>query len=246
MSRGQVEELVVRIFQVAGVQNRRCRPRALGLYRSVVMALILVRQNLNQTTAGDMFGVSQATVSRIYRRVLPLIEQVLCLHRPLFDDAVAGRLVLVDGTDVPTGNRAGHEHNYSGKRHRQGLTVQVASDTDGGLLALSTPLPGRTHDRRAFAETNWEQQLSSHPVIADSAYLGTNAMTARKRTKHVGLSHGDQSNNRTISTIRSPIERCIAHVKNWKILATGYRGRLNELPNIIRIITTLEFYRLGW
>jgi hypothetical protein len=37
-----------------------------------------------------------------------------------------------------------------------------------------------------------------------------------------------------------------AHLKNWKILATGCRGRLSELPNIIRIITALEFYRLGW
>jgi hypothetical protein len=36
------------------------------------------------------------------------------------------------------------------------------------------------------------------------------------------------------------------HVKNWKILATGYRGRLAELPDIIRIIAALEFYRLGW
>jgi hypothetical protein len=52
--------------------------------------------------------------------------------------------------------------------------------------------------------------------------------------------------NRSISTLRSAVERAIAHWKNWKILATGYRGRLTELPNIIRIITTLEYYRLGW
>ncbi|GDY34099.1 hypothetical protein GTS_57320 [Gandjariella thermophila] len=49
-----------------------------------------------------------------------------------------------------------------------------------------------------------------------------------------------------ISSLRSAVERCIAHVKNWKILATGFRGRLAELPNVIRIVTTLEFYRLGW
>jgi hypothetical protein len=40
--------------------------------------------------------------------------------------------------------------------------------------------------------------------------------------------------------------RAIAHLKNWKILSTGYRVRLAELPNVIRIITALEFYRLGW
>jgi hypothetical protein len=47
-------------------------------------------------------------------------------------------------------------------------------------------------------------------------------------------------------THRSAVERCIAHLKNWKILATGYRGRLAELPNVIRIVTRIEFYRLGW
>ncbi|MGW3471290.1 hypothetical protein ACWDKQ_23160 [Saccharopolyspora sp. NPDC000995] len=49
-----------------------------------------------------------------------------------------------------------------------------------------------------------------------------------------------------MSSLRSAVERCIAHFKNWKILATGYRGRLAELPGIVRIITALEFYRLGW
>jgi hypothetical protein len=42
------------------------------------------------------------------------------------------------------------------------------------------------------------------------------------------------------------VERTISHLKNWKILATGYRGRLSELPRIIRIVTNLELDRLGW
>ncbi|MFC5112000.1 hypothetical protein [Kibdelosporangium philippinense] len=40
-------------------------------------------------------------------------------------------------------------------------------------------------------------------------------------------------NNKFISSLRSAVERCIAHIKNWKMIATGYRGRLSELPNII-------------
>jgi len=60
------------------------------------------------------------------------------------------------------------------------------------------------------------------------------------------LSDDRKATNKTISGLRSAVERCIAHLKNWKILATGYRGRLAELPNVIRIITKLEFYRLDW
>ena len=102
------------------------------------------------------------------------------------------------------------------------------------------------HDRKAFTESGWEDLLADTPVIGDPAYQGTHAITPRKKPKGGELSTGDKANNKTISSIRSAVERCIAHLKNWKILATGYRGRLSELPDIIRIIASLEFYRLGW
>lgn len=105
---------------------------------------------------------------------------------------------------------------------------------------------GSMHDRKAFDECGWEDRLSETPTIADPAYQGTHAITPRKKPKGGELSTNDKANNKTISSIRSAVERCIAHVKNWKILATGYRGRLAELPTIIRIIAALEFYRLGW
>src|SRR5438270_555398 len=195
---------------------------------------------------GDLFGVSQPTVSRVVRGILPLIGEALCLHVPDLEQAIRGRLVLVDGTDVPTGNRTGHGDNYSGKRHRAGLNIQVAADTSGGLLGISGPLSGSMHDRKAFAECDWEDLLANTPTIADPGYLGTYAITPRKKPKGGELSENDKASNKEISSLRSAVERCIAHVKNWKILATGYRGRLAELAAVIRIITALEFYRLGW
>ncbi|WP_225978853.1 transposase family protein [Gandjariella thermophila] len=107
-------------------------------------------------------------------------------------------------------------------------------------------MPGAMHDRKSFTECGWEDLLADVPVIADPAYQGTHAITPRKKPKGGELSIGDKANNRVISSLRSAVERCIAHVKNWKILATGFRGRLAELPNVIRIVTALEFYRLGW
>ncbi|QJU07962.1 transposase family protein [Candidatus Saccharibacteria bacterium oral taxon 488] len=49
-----------------------------------------------------------------------------------------------------------------------------------------------------------------------------------------------------MASLRAGIEHCIAQLKNWKILKTGYRGPLHELPNIIQTITKLELYRLSW
>lgn len=242
----QIQELVARIWQIVQCQEEQAWPPVVGLYRAVVITLVYVRQNLNQAAVGDLFGISQPTVSRIYRGILPLIGQALCLHVPDLEEAISGRLVLVDGTDVPTGNRAGHKDNFSGKRRRSGLNVQVAADTNGGLLGISAPLRGSMHDRKAFAESGWEDLLGETSVIGDPAYQGTHAITPRKKPKKGELSIGDKANNEVISSLRSAVERCIAHIKNWKILATGYRGRLSELPNIISIITSLEFYRLGW
>ncbi len=242
----QVQELVARIHQILP-DSPQGRPPLLGLYQRVVLTLVLLRQNLNQMAVADWFGVSQPTVSRIYRAMLPLIEQVTCNHRPSLPEVLRGRVVLVDGTLVPIGNRrtdlATHLTNFSGKRHKAGVNVQILSDLDGQLLAVSTPTPGKTHDRAAFATTGFETLLDRIPTLG---YQGTSV--TRPQRKPPGRDHHPHTaiRNRSISRLRSAVERAIAHWKNWKILATGYRGRLTELPNIIRITTTLEYYRLGW
>lgn len=238
---------MARIWQILGpASTPRGRRRALGLFRSVVLTLVLVRSNVSQSTAADLFGVSQSTVSRVFRRFLPLIEQAICVHMPSLTDVLRGRLILVDGTLVPTGNRAGHENNYSGRRRRAGLSIQVLASTAGDLLAVSAPCQGKTHDRAAFAEVGWEELLVDIPTLGDLGYQGTTVITPRRKPRGGELSVHDKDYNREVSAIRSAVERAIAHLKNWKILATGYRGRLAELPNIIRIVTKLEFYRLDW
>jgi hypothetical protein len=234
--------------QVVGPRPATGRPPGLGLFKQVVMVLMLLRQNVTQYVIADMHGISQPTVSRIYRRLLPIIEQVTCLHTPgELVDLAEGRIVLVDGTDVPTRRFApAITENYSGKRHRHGISIQIAATLDGTLLAVSDRVPGRRHDCWAITRTGWEEALDGHCWIADPAYLGTSAITPTKRPRGSELFENRREVNAHISSMRSAIERTIAHLKNWKILATGYRARLSELPNIIRIVTRLEFYRLGW
>jgi hypothetical protein len=256
-----LRELTARIRQIVPDPDRRTgRPPALSLQRSVLLTLVLLRQNLPQTLAADLFGVSQPTVSRVFRRFTPLIGQVLCPHTP-DPAALLARLstVLVDGTLVPTGNRAHPDPrpgdgtrrrphpNYNGKHREQGLSVQVVTDPHGRLLAVCPPLPGGVHDSRAYRLTGLDDLLKTTPVIADLGYQGTDAITPRrKRPGHSEHTPADQAWNTLIAQHRWPVERAIAHLKNWKILATGYRGRLAELPAIIRIVACLEFYRLGW
>jgi len=160
----EIEELVRRIGQVLGDRpSSSGRPRLLGLYRQVVLVLLYVRQHLSQMVLADVFGVSQPTVSRIYRFIMPLLDQVLCVHEPDLPAVFRNREVVVDGTVVPMQNRANNRENYSGVRRQQGLKVQVAAATDGTLLAVSDPAPGPRHDRRAITECGWNQSWITTP-----------------------------------------------------------------------------------
>ena len=160
-------------------------------------------------------------------------------------DAVAQRVVLIDGTLVPTGNRAGQEGNYAGKHRRAGLSVQVLADLTGGLLAVSAPRPGSMHDRRAFTETGFEALLAGTPTVGDLGYLGATVITPRRKPPGGQLSTRDTDSNMEVSALRSAVERAIAHLKNWKILATRYRRPLCTLSICLATITALAFYRLN-
>lgn len=86
-------------------------------------------------------------------------------------------------------------------------------------------------------------ELTCVTWIADTAYSAT---TPIRKTPERDRLDWEKKFNYDISSVRTPVEQVIVHLKNWKILSHGYRDRLNELPAITRIITNPELYRLGW
>lgn len=54
----------------------------MGLDKPVVLMLFLLRQNLVQEAAADLFGVFQAAVSWRRAALLPVVEKVLAAHLP--------------------------------------------------------------------------------------------------------------------------------------------------------------------
>jgi hypothetical protein len=57
------------------------------------------------------------------------------------------------------------------------------------------------------------------------------------------LTESAREYNLAIASRRASVERVIAHLKNWKLLATGYRGLLDRFPVFLDTITKLEIYR---
>jgi hypothetical protein len=123
LSPQQLDLLCDRIADLTGPwQPPRGRHRTLSLAAAVTMTLVWLRHNLSQALLGAFDDVSQPTVPRIITRLRGLIEQVTTQGIPVLAETAPTERLLVDGTLLPTGNRAGRQGQglYSGKRH-QGL-----------------------------------------------------------------------------------------------------------------------------
>ncbi|MEJ8632174.1 transposase family protein [Streptomyces sp. MS2.AVA.5] len=220
---------------------------ALGLYRSVVLVLFMLRQNPVQEAAAELFGISQATVSRRWSTLLPVVERVLARHVPDPAEASSGRVVLVDGTLVTTWDwKSEGTSMFSGKHRDTGFNLQVASTLAGDLLAVSVPVPGSRHDAFAWRQSCFPEAFADRDKLGDLGYVGTEIRTGRRKPPGRDRSAGDKEANRSVTTLRAAVERAIAHLKDWKILATRYRGPLTRFPTVAKTVTALTFYKKGW
>src|SRR5512135_1441818 len=130
LSAEQLSKLVARCDGLLGEWDKgRGRPRALSFFNAVVGTVAVLRKNLAQAVVGDFLNTSQSTISRTLRYFRPVVAAVLTEFVPDVVTACAGEVPLVDGTLVPTGNRAGQPELYSGQRHRAGVNVHVLATT---------------------------------------------------------------------------------------------------------------------
>src|SRR6266508_608610 len=247
----QVAELVTTVFGLLGGvwQPVRGRHRVLGLYRAVVLTLFLLRRNESQAVAGELFGCSQSTVSRLIRRLRPLLRAATAAFAGDVRAQAKRSAVLIDGFLAPTGNRTGVADMYSGKRHAAGFNVQTVADLAGRLVDTGLPCPGARHDSKALAESGIADRWASHlrdggpGMIGDLGFLGTTAITGPRKPPRRELTDIQRACNTALNSLRAAIERAIAHLVNWKVLDTGWRGRLTDFPDVLRTVTGLEIYR---
>jgi hypothetical protein len=149
----QLTDLVARIHGLCGDKFISAgRPLALGLFRSVALVVCLIRKNVTQDFAGAVFGVSQATVSRRWDLLRPVIGNVLAEVVPDPRQVVGRGTVLVDGTVCPTWDWAHVPDLFSAKTGYPGMNLQIAATLEGALVAVGpVPVHGARHDAHAYA-----------------------------------------------------------------------------------------------
>ncbi|MFE4868217.1 transposase family protein [Streptomyces sp. NPDC056682] len=146
----------------------------MGLDKPVVLMLFLLRQNLVQEAAADLFGVFQAAVSWRRAALLPMVEKVLAAHLPDPAEASAD-VVLIDGTTLVTTWDWASEGTtmFSGKHRDTGFNLQVAAPLAGDLLAVSDPVPGSRHDMHAWRHSGFPKAFAEREGMGDMGYVGS-------------------------------------------------------------------------
>ena len=139
LRRGQLTELAERVAAAIGdVVKPGGSPAVIG-YKSVAMAVALIRTNITQEMAGGIFGCSQATVSRRWDLLRPVIGPVLADCIPDRRQILGGGTALVAGTIAPTWDWAAIPDLFSGEAGYPGMNLQIAATLGGRLPRPAVP-----------------------------------------------------------------------------------------------------------
>src|SRR4051812_1565852 len=149
----QLTDLVARLHELCGDKFVSTGPPlALGLFRSVALVVCLMRKNVTQDFAGAVFGVSQATVSRRWDLLRPLIGDALAEGVPDPLEVVGRGAVLVEGGVCPPWDWRPVPALSPARAGSRGMTLQTAPPLDAQPAGAGpAPVHGARHDAYAFA-----------------------------------------------------------------------------------------------
>jgi hypothetical protein len=243
---GRVREIVGTEWEAPPVG----RPHVLPLFAAVVAVLFGLRHNMPDDVVGEVFGCSQATITRYHDLLHPILRWVTRPETDEQHERAQGEGVLVDGFVAPVGERDGYDGLFSGKKHVSGQNVQVVADLDGRVADVGDPLPGARHDAVAFFISGIAERWATHyapggsGILGDGGYQRTGPITPAKKPPNGELTDQQRVYNYSLNRLRAAVERAIAHMKNWKILKTGYHRIMTNFPDVLRTVTALEIFRV--
>jgi DDE superfamily endonuclease len=226
------------------------RRRVPGVYRAVVLTPYLLRRNESPAVAGEPFGCSRSGVSRMTRRPRALLRPATAEPAGQLRVPATRSAVPAAGLLAPTGERSDVVGMYCGKRQDSGLNGRAVADPAGRLVDTGLATPGGRHAGTALTGSGIADRWAAHlhpggpGMLADLGYRGTGAITGERKPPGGERADVQRTCNRAINSVRAAVERAIAHRTNWKILDTGWRGRLTEFPELLRTVTGLEIYRV--
>ena len=199
----------------------------------------------------NAYGISKSTACRLFHRIHWLLFSVKEFRLPPVKDLKPGPYT-VDGTIIcvcRSSNYGTQRRQYSGKHKRHCAKIQIIASA-GTIIpeAVTYTRFGATHDFGLFKGMA-DKIPDGVILIGDAGYQGMEAlmpgsMTPYKKPRGGELTPEQKASNKRLSTWRIDIEHVNAYIKRFDILSTVYRGKIDELESIVKLICGICRYEL--
>jgi hypothetical protein len=236
-------------------------PFELSLRDHLLLTVVWLRVYPTHEVLGYLFGVSDSTVSRLIRRVLPVLEasgrDTMRMPDPgkkrrrSLDDLLHDTpelAVVIDSFEQRVQRPRDREEAdgyYSGKKKQHTLKSQIAVDeTSGQVVDVSASVPGPMADLHLLEQSKLLDRLPSGVGgIGDLAYVGIaqlhpDGLGAAPRRKPRGQPRPpeDVAYNTAFSRRRIIVENTIGRLRRYQsITQTDRNHRQLHMPRVIAI-----------
>lgn len=248
-----VEDVLPRFAEAEAQRlSRPDRQRAIGgghpfelePINQVLLTVIWLRQYPTYEVLGYLFGVSDTTVGRVIKRVLPLLEaagrDTMRMPDPgkkqrrQLDEllrATPELAVIIDTFEQRVQRpreRAEADSYYSGKKKSHTLKSQVAVDAATGEIAdVSVSVRGPMADMALLKETALLARLPEGvSALGDLAYVGLDKLhpaglgaTPKRKPRGKPRPPQDSTYNTAFARRRVPVEHTIGRMRRFQALA---------------------------
>ncbi len=158
---------------------------------------VYYRTDLTMRQPAPLFGVSPATVCRVFQR----LSSPLALEPTRANADATDRLWIVDGTLVPVRDR---RVGASSHIYRFSANVQVIADAETYLVvAAARPVPGNTADAKAWQSSGLADCCESATVVGNGAYINTGLIVPPRKRPGRPLLKGEEEDNAQHHQVRA-------------------------------------------
>jgi len=228
-----------------------------GSSKKLDFMLIYLKENMNQSTLGHFFNMSQSKVSQWFSFLLPALEYSLdCLgYSPVFgsnyrhiDDSIEYISGDVTERELPRKRcYKAQKEDFSGKHRKHTEKNFALCNPKGYIHFLSYSFTGSTHDKSIFDEL--EMEVGGVPFLLDLGFLGVEEKTIilpYKKPKGGSLNTVQKQINKAISSLRIKIEHAFAGVKRLKMIRNKIRiPSYSKRQSILKIAVAIHNLRVS-
>ena len=230
-----------------GAKKVSGRPYGLkGIEEHLLCLLLYYRSYITHAFLGVLFGVDDSVICCSFRRIEPIVAQVISVKKVRHLSKKEVSTLLIDCTEQPIErpNRKQKQY-YSGKKKRHTLKTEVQITENRRIVSVSAPHPGSVHDMEIRKRGSPLPKDSM--AYVDSGYQGLHKVHAAteypyKKSKNKPLTKKEKQYNSGLSRFRVRIENKIAQLKKFKILSDrylnkrrGYGIKFNIIAGIVNL-----------